>query len=241
MTTENMVGVQTRAMTEAQRIEDKDQRNLGDNQEGVQGTNPTPGQAALDPTMNPRVELHKNDDIVIEEFVRRQGAISLDWYVPDFCNKRVGVLIKNRLQCDTTRGRILFNCPSLNKFFPTSTFELDLATGQVYTFLTPPEDIGIPCQAEEFDLELLAEKLQKDPEANELCMEELERIPLIKKIAALADIMDLEKVEHKIHQYLQLWILYAEISIDMKRKSKLSRESTVTACKMYRPYITDIL
>ena len=31
-------------------------------------------------------------------------------------------------------------------------------------FLTPPEDIGIPCQQEEFDLELLARKLQNDPE-----------------------------------------------------------------------------
>ena len=50
------VGIQTRAMTEAQRIEDKAQRNLGDNQKGVQVANPTPGQAALDPTMNPTVE-----------------------------------------------------------------------------------------------------------------------------------------------------------------------------------------
>ena len=95
----------------------------------------------------------------------------------------------------------------------------------MYTFLTPPEDIGIPCQQEEFDIELLAEKLQKDLETNKLCMQELERIPLIKKIAAPADIMDLEEVEHKIRQYLQLWILYAEISVDLKRKSKLSRKA----------------
>ena len=129
MTTENAVGIQTRAMTEAQCMENEAQRDMDNNQEGAQGKNPTPGQAALDPTMNPTVELHKNDDIVIEEFIRRQGAISLDWYVPDFCNTRVGALIKNRLKCNTTRGRILFNCPPLNEFFPTSTFELDLATG----------------------------------------------------------------------------------------------------------------
>ena len=60
------------------------------------------------------------------------------------------------------KGRILFNCPPLNEFFPMSTFELDLATGQIYTFLMPPEDIGIPYQQEEFDLELLERKLQKD-------------------------------------------------------------------------------
>ena len=111
----------------------------------------------------------------------------------------------------------------------------------MYTFLTPSEDIGIPCQQEEFDLELLAEKLQKDSETNKLCMEELERIPLIKKIAAPTDCMDLEEVEHKIHQYLQFWILYAEISVELKRKSGLSKESTVTACKVYGLYISDIL
>ena len=222
MTTENVVGIQTRAMTEAQHTEDGAQRELGNNQERVQGANPTTGQETLNPAMNPTVDLHRMDDIVIEEFVKRQGTIGLDWYVPDFCNTRVGVLIKNRLPINATRGRILFNCPPLREFFPTSTFELDLTTGRVYTFLTPPEDIGVPCQQEEFDLELLAEKLQKDPDTSKLHMEELERIPLVKKIAAPADIMDLEEIECKIHQYCKLWKLYAEISVELKRKSELS-------------------
>ena len=99
---------------------------------------------------------------------------------------------------------------------------MDLTTGRVYIFLTPPEDIGVPCQQEEFDLELLAEKLQKDPDTSELHMEELERILLVKKIAAPADIMDLEEIECKICQYCQLWKLYAEISVELKRKSELS-------------------
>ena len=86
MTTENAVGIQTRAMTEAQCMEGEVQITMDKSQEGVQGANPTPGHAALDLTMNPTVELHKNDDIIIEEYVRRQGAIGLDWYVPDFCN-----------------------------------------------------------------------------------------------------------------------------------------------------------
>ena len=209
MTTENVVGIQTRAMTEAQRTEDGAQRELGNNQERVQGANPTMGQETLIPAMNPTVDLHRTDDIVIEEFVKRQGTIGLDWYVPDLCNTRLGILIKNRLPINTTRGRILFNCPPLREFFPTSTFKLDLATGQVYTFLTPPEDIGVPCQQEEFDSELLAEKLQKDPATSELRIEELERIPLVKKIAVPADIMDLEEIECKIRQYCQLWKLYA--------------------------------
>ena len=111
----------------------------------------------------------------------------------------------------------------------------------MYTFLTPSEDIGIPCQQEQFDLELLAEKLQSDIDTSKIHEEKLERIPMIKKIAAPADVMDLEEVEYKILQYFELWKLYAEISIELKRKSKLSQESAVSACKVYGPYISDIL
>ena len=71
--------------------------------------------------------------------------------------------------------------------------------------------------------------------------EKLERIPRVKKIAGPADVIDQEESEYKICQYCQLWTLYAEISVEMKRKSELSQESAVTACKVYRPYIADIL
>ena len=136
MTTENVVGIQTKAKTEAQHMKDGAQRELGNNQEQVQGANlaaadeqETLNPGIQNPAMNPTVDLHRTDDIVIKEFIRRQGAIGLDWYVPDFCNTRVGVLIKNRLPINTTRGRILFNCLPLREFFPTTTFELDLTTG----------------------------------------------------------------------------------------------------------------
>ena len=59
----------------------------------------------------------------------------------------------------------------------------------------PPEDIGIPCQQEEFNLN--------------------------KKTAAAADIMDLAEFKEKIGQYCQLWELYAEASYELTRKSKL--------------------
>ena len=112
--------------------------------------------------------------------------------------------------------------PLLKEYFYTATFELDLTTGQVYTFLTSPEDIGIPCQQEEFDLNLLAEKLENSQDSSEHWMEELEIIPLIRKIAAPADVMELEEIEDKICQYCKLWTLYAKTSVELKRKSKLS-------------------
>ena len=40
---------------------------------------------------------------------------------------------------------------------------------------------------------------------------------------------------------MQLWILYADISIELRKKTELSKESAVNACKVYGPYITDIL
>ena len=241
MATEDAVGIQTRAMTEAQCMENEAQQNAVSNQEEGQTTAQGTGEIARDPAMNPVVEIHKNDDVIIEEYVQCQGGIGLDWYVPGFKNTQVKTLIRERVKCATQRGRILFTYPPLNEFFPTSTFELDLATGHIYTFLTPPEDIGIPCQQEEFDLELLARKLQNDPENSEMCVEELERIPHIKKEAAPTDCMDLEEVENKYRQYMQLWILYADISIELRKKSELSKESAVNACRVSGPYIADIL
>ena len=79
MTTENRTGVQTRAMTEAQHMEDGAQRQLANNPEQVQSTNPvaaagqwTLNPDAQNPAMNPTVDLHKTDDEIIKEFIIRE-------------------------------------------------------------------------------------------------------------------------------------------------------------------------
>ena len=173
MPTENNTGIQMRAMAKAQCIEN------GANPEQVQGT--------PNPAMNPMVDLHKTKEEAIKEFVRKQGTIALDWYVPDFCNTRVGDPIEERLPIETTEGRILFSCPPLSEFFKTSNFELDLRIGRVYTFLAPPEDIGVSYQQEQFNLELLTALLQREKDMSTIHEEKLERIPMIKKIAGPAD------------------------------------------------------
>ena len=75
----------------------------------------------------------------------------------------------------------------------------------MYTFLAPPEDIGVSCQQEQFNLELLADLLQDNNDTSTVHKEKLERIPRVKKIAGPADVMDREEAESKIHQYCQLW------------------------------------
>ena len=117
--------------------------------------------------------------------------------------------------------------PPLKEYFYTATFELDLTTGQVYTFLTSPEDIAIPCQQEEFDLNLLAEKLENGQDSSEHWMEELERIPLIRKIAAPADVMELEEIEDKIRQYCKLWTLYAKTQVYLQVWGEFSLSSSL--------------
>ena len=144
MSTENNIGVQTSAM--AQRVDNE--------------ANPEQGQKRTDQATAPTVQLHRTKEDTIKEFVRQHGTINFDWYVSDLCNTRVGKLIEKRLQIETTEGRILFSSPALNKFFKTSNFELNLQTGEVFTYLEPPENIGIKCQKEPFDIESLRDTLQ---------------------------------------------------------------------------------
>ena len=109
----------------------------------------------------------------------------------------------------------------------------------MYTYSTPPKDIGVSCQEEEFDVNQLKEWFQSqtdttEPEHHE---EELKRVPLIQKTTAAADVMDIREIEEKLGQYGLLCQLYAEASCELTRRSKLSQEEAVTACRVYKPYI----
>ena len=224
MSTENNIGVQTRAM--AQWVDN--------------GANPEQLQTAMDQATNPTIELHRTKEDAIKEFVQQHGTLSLDWYVPDLCNTWVGDLIEKRLQLETMEGRILFSSPALSEFFKTSNFELNLQTGEVFTYLDPPENKGITCQKEPFDIESLRDTLQGERNSGPMQEVRLERIPSIKKLVGPADVMPREEAEYKVRQYCHLWTMYADSSVELKKKSELSQESAVAACKMYIPYISDI-
>ena len=218
MPTEN-TGVQTRAMS--QHTDSKPQETQNQN-------------------VNPTVELYKSKDESIKDFVWKHRTIALDWYVPNFSNSRVGDLIEQRLPIETADGRIVFSCPTLSEFFRTSNFELDLKTGQVFTFLSPPENIGIACQKDPFNPDFLRNMLREEQDINMAQGESLERIPNIKKLVGPADTMSLEETEQKIRQFCHLWQLYADTSVELKKKSELSQDSAVAACRVYVPYMSDI-
>ena len=113
----------------------------------------------------------------------------------------------------------------------------------MYTYSIPPEDIGVPCQEEEFDVNQLKKQFQShtDTTVPERREEELKRVPLIQKTTAAADIIDIREIEEKLGQYSLLCQLYAEASCELTRRSKLSQEEAVRACKVYEPYIRDVL
>ena len=70
--------------------------------------------------------------------------------------------------------------------------------------------------------------------------ERLERIPSVKILVGPADIMPAEEAEYKVCEYCHLWTMYADSSVELKKKSELLQESAVAACKMYIPYTSDI-
>ena len=63
----------------------------------------------------------------------------------------------------------------------------------------------------------------------------------MKKKAPTPEAMDLEEIEEIMKQYCQLWVLYAQASCELTRRSKISQEEAAKACKVYGPYIRDML
>ena len=52
--------------------------------------------------------------------------------------------------------------------------------------------------------------------------------------------MDMKEIEEKIGQYCQLWVLYAQASCELTRRSKISQNEEAKAYKVSRGYIWDI-
>ena len=218
---DNQWAVQTRSMSDCQCNNPEQLPAPENNPTPAAGDpTPTPNLDPQNPALNPVVELTGIETDNLIEYVRTSSKINLEWYVPDLMNTRIGDMIKNRLPTHTSRNYITVTCPMLKDFFSTSTFEIDLKTRKVSTFQTPLEHIGVPCQQEEFNLDLLRKRFQDDS-VLEHDMEELKRIPSIRKIAPAADIMDIAECEEKIYEFCTLWELYVDASYELTRESKL--------------------
>ena len=241
---ENQLGVKTRAMMEKENVNVREQgnpQNLGTSTNLQPQPQPKPHLQDTQGKMQPRLELRRVNQENMEEYMRKYSNISLDWYVPGLLNTHVIDMIRNKTHMNPRENKIMFNSIELSDYFGISSFELDLKTGRVYTYSTPAEDIRVPCQADEFDLETLHEHFPGQPDDTEIETDELTRVPLIRKRAPMADTMDLEEIEEKIQQYCQLWDLYARASCELSKRSKISKEEATDTCKVLNPYIRDIM
>ena len=237
---DNQIGVRTRVMTGTHHTEDDaGQQKTPSDPEIV--PDQIQHQQTTNTTRNPTMQLTRVDTEKLEEFVRNHSDIGLDWYVPNLVNTCVKDLIRNRVQINPGENMILFSSAELSEFFTRSCYELDLQTGRVYTYFLPAEDIRVQCQQCEFDLVLLREHFQKHIDQTEAPIDELKRTPLVKKKAPTAETMDWEEIEEKMKQYCQLWVLYTQTSCELPRRSKISQEEAAKACKVYGPYIRDVL
>ena len=213
MPTDN-TGVQTRAM--AQRTDSEPQETQNQN-------------------VNPTVELYKSKDESIKDFVWKHGTIALDWYVPNFSNTRVGDLIEQRLPIETADGRLVFSCPTWSEFFRTSNFKLDLKTSQVFTYLSPPENIGISCQKDPFDLESLRNMLREEQDISMAQEESLERIPKHQKTGRTSRHDELGRNRTKNSPVLSLVATVRRHLSRTEERSELSQDSAVATCRVYVP------
>ena len=64
----------------------------------------------------------------------------------------------------------------------------------MFTYLDPPEDIGIKCQKEPFNLKFLRDTLRGKQDTGTIQEERLERIPSVKKLVGPADVMPEKKL-----------------------------------------------
>ena len=217
MPTDN-TGVQTRAM--AQRTDSKPKETQNQN-------------------VNPSVELHKSKDESIKDFVRKHGTIALDWYVPNFSNTRVGDLIEQRLPIETADGRLMFSCPTLSEFFRTSNFELDLKTGQVFTYLSPPENIGISCQKGPLRPRIPTQHATGRTGHQHGTRRESGKNSKHQKTGRTSRHDELGGNRTENASVLSLVATVCS-SVELKKKSELSQDSAVAACRVYVPCMSDI-
>ena len=127
--------MQLRSMTDKEKEGDP---NQGDARETNQGQKRTQPVAPTDTTVNPIDGL---DDIDRALRVSTK-QVKKFWYLPDLKNTRLREIAETCLPHPRDPMKILINAPELKQFFLTTTFEICLDTGRMYTYTEPEVDIG---------------------------------------------------------------------------------------------------
>ena len=83
------------------------------------------------------------------------------WYIPDLKNTQLKNIADSRLPHPNDPMHILINAPELKRFFKTSTFEISIDSGKMYTYTDPKVDIGVGLEDEPLDIEKLEDHFRE--------------------------------------------------------------------------------
>ena len=117
------------------------------------------------------------------------------WYIPDLKNTQLRSMGDSRLQHPNDPMHILINAPELKRFFKTSTFEISIDSGKMYTYTDPKVDIGVGLEDTAFDIEKLEEHFKEYTKVPEV-YHQMERIPLMERTTPTTEVMPLREFEN---------------------------------------------
>ena len=182
-------------------------------------------------TKNLTAQHTREDTEKLEQFVRDHSDISLDWYVPNLVNTRVKDLIGNRVQINPGENMIVFNSTELSEFFTRSCYELDLKMGRVYS---RRHRNSMPMRGIRF--RPTQRTFPKTHRSNRNTHRGAKKNPAGEE----------ESTHSRNHgpggnRGENETVLSALGVCELTRRSKISQEEAVKACKVYGPYIRDML
>ena len=162
------------------------------------------------------------------------------WYISDLKNTQLKNIADSRLPHPNDPMEILINTPELKRFFKTSTFEINIDSGKVYTYTNPKLDIGVGLEADPFDIGKLEDHFREHTKVTEV-NHQMERIPLMERTTPTTEVMPLREFKNNIGKFFKLCRMYGEMSCELSRWSLGSEEETTKAFDALEPYISDIL
>ena len=162
------------------------------------------------------------------------------WYIPDLKNTQLKNIADSRLPHPNDPMEILINAPELKRFFKTSTFEISIDSGKMYTYTDPKVDIGVGLEVDPFDIDKLEDHFKEHTKVTEV-NHQMERIPLMERTMPTTEVMPLREFENNIGKFFKLCRMYGETSCELSRRSLGSEEETTKAFDALQPYISDIL
>ena len=106
--------------------------------------------------------------------------------------------------------------PELKRFFKTSTFEISIDSGKMYTYTDPKVDIRVGLEADPFDIDKLEDHFKEHTKVTKV-NPQMERIPLMERTTLTTEVMPLREIENNIGKLFKLCRMYGETSCELSQ------------------------